>query len=224
MKTDFDREMDTFFAGYPMEQLQKVWVDFSYRKAARNRDLKKAKQIARAILSDTQRVDSPRYVEERSIKPPTVEVPNSIQPTETPKPPLTSDDPANGFRFILKAISVVLGFFIISSTFTQHVEYRGLNSPLLGLLLGGALIFTPLNALGWVFVYILFVAPILVGFVIGLMLGAGILGSIGLMPVGGFIGGIAGGALGVKIISNEPYLNFLRKLKQLISGDKNDSA
>jgi len=60
MKTDFDREMDTFFAGYPMEQLQKVWVDFSYRKAARNRDLKKAKQIARAILSDTQRVDSPR--------------------------------------------------------------------------------------------------------------------------------------------------------------------
>src|SRR5438093_13540419 len=75
-KTDFDREMDKFFCGYSMEQLQKVWSDSSYRNAAKNRNVKKAKQMPTTILSGSNRIARPHSAKEKSINPIPSEAPN----------------------------------------------------------------------------------------------------------------------------------------------------
>jgi uncharacterized membrane protein YdjX (TVP38/TMEM64 family) len=118
-------------------------------------------------------------------------------------------------RFVLKTIAVVLGVLIILGTLGGNVEYRGLNHPLVNLLVGGALIFAPLAALAWFVVYVLYILPIAIGFVIGIVIGGNLIGKLGVV-----IGAIAGAAAGGALVCREGYSNALKRFRDLIAGEQ----
>src|SRR2546422_663941 len=115
-------------------------------------------------------------------------------------------------RIFLKAFSVFLGVTLIYVTLAGQVEYRGLDHSWFNLILGMALIVTPLDALAFLLAYFLMIVPIIVGGILGGAFGAHLLGKPGVIL--GFISGlIAGGALLVKT----PYCDWVGNLHRTAS-------
>ena len=119
-------------------------------------------------------------------------------------------------RAILKAFSVVLGVMFIYVTLVGQVGYRGLDHPWLNLIVGIALIVTPLDALTFLLAYFFMVVPIIGGGVLGGAFGARMFGKLGFFL--GFIGGIIAGGM---VLVKTPYCDWIGNLFKAVKG-KND--
>lgn len=117
-----------------------------------------------------------------------------------------------------RLILPILGVLVIIFQLT-HLggHYRGLDSPLWGLLLGVGLIVSPFTALGMFVFYILFVGiPLGLGF-LGAMFGKEIFGQ-GFGAIVGFIGGLV---LGGKFVLSDAFDKMLEPLRTLSKEDDN---
>lgn len=118
-------------------------------------------------------------------------------------------------RTFIRGISIALGVLIIGATFSGKAEYRGANSPLLNLILGGALIFISGSTLVMIAGYILIISLIVGGGILGGMIGNKLLGEIGLIL--GFLGGMI---LGGWIFVNSNLADSVTKLKNWFDKDE----
>ena len=103
----------------------------------------------------------------------------------------------NQFRALLPILGVIVIIFQL-----MHIggDYRGLDSPIWGFLLGFGLIVSPFTALGMLLVYLLMLVFI-VGFpVLGAYIGAQIMGKD---SIGVWLGLIGGGIIGFKIATGD---------------------
>ena len=117
-------------------------------------------------------------------------------------------------RLILPILGVVVIIFQLTH---MDGQYRGLDSPLWGLLLGVGLIVSPFTAIGMFVFYILFVGiPLGLG-IFGAILGKDMLGQ-GFGSIVGFIGGLV---LGGKFVLSETFDKMLEPLRTLSKQDEN---
>lgn len=117
-------------------------------------------------------------------------------------------------RIILPILGVVIIIWQVSN---MGDDYRGLDSPLWGLLLGIGLIVSPFTVLSMFVFYILMA---------GIPLGLGYLGAVlvkdmfgpSLFSIVGFIGGLV---LGGKFVLSDAFDKLLEPLRTLSKDDKN---
>jgi hypothetical protein len=115
-------------------------------------------------------------------------------------------------RLVLPILGVVVIIF-------QLTHYRGLDSPIWGLLLGAGLIVSPFTAMGMFIFYILFVAiPLGLG-ILGGMLGKEMFGQ----GFGAIIGFIAGIFFGGKFVLSDAFDKLIEPLRTLSKEDDNPS-
>lgn len=113
---------------------------------------------------------------------------------------------------LLRVALPIIGIVVIIFQFL-HLgdDYRGLDSPIWGFLLGFGLILSPFTALGMLIAYL---------FMVGIPLGLGFLGAlfwIELFGKGGLaiIGFLGGGWLGFKFVVSDSFDKILEPLRML---------
>ncbi len=120
----------------------------------------------------------------------------------------------NQFRALLPILGVIVIIFQL-----MHIggDYRGLDSPIWGFLLGFGLIVSPFTALGMLLVYLLMLVFI-VGFpVLGAYIGAQIMGKD---SIGVWLGLIGGGIIGFKIATGDFFDTLVSPLRKV--AEQND--
>ena len=120
----------------------------------------------------------------------------------------------NQFRALLPILGVIVIIFQL-----MHIggDYRGLDSPIWGFLLGFGLIVSPFTALGMLLVYLLMLVFI-VGFpVLGAYIGAQIMGKD---SIGVWLGLIGGGIIGFKIATGDFFDTVVSPLRKV--AEQND--
>ena len=119
----------------------------------------------------------------------------------------------NQFRALLPILGVIVIIFQL-----MHIggDYRGLDSPIWGFLLGFGLIVSPFTALGMLLVYLLMLVFI-VGFpVLGAYIGAQIMGKD---SIGVWLGLIGGGIIGFKIATGDFFDTLVSPLRKVAEQD-----
>ena len=119
----------------------------------------------------------------------------------------------NQFRALLPILGVIVIIFQL-----MHIggDYRGLDSPIWGFLLGFGLIVSPFTALGMLLVYLLMLVFI-VGFpVLGAYIGAQIMGKD---SIGVWLGLIGGGIIGLKIATGDFFDTLVSPLRKVAEQD-----
>lgn len=119
----------------------------------------------------------------------------------------------NQFRALLPILGVIVIIFQL-----MHIggDYRGLDSPIWGFLLGFGLIVSPFTALGMLLVYLLMLVFI-VGFpILGAYIGAQIMGKD---SIGVWLGLIGGGIIGFKIATGDFFDTLVSPLRKVAEQD-----
>lgn len=117
------------------------------------------------------------------------------------------------FRALLPILGVIVIIFQL-----MHIggDYRGLDSPIWGFLLGFGLIVSPFTALGMLLVYLLMLVFI-VGFpILGAYIGAQIMGKD---SIGVWLGLIGGGIIGFKIATGDFFDTLVSPLRKVAEQD-----
>ena len=120
----------------------------------------------------------------------------------------------NQFQALLPILGVIVIIFQL-----MHIggDYRGLDSPIWGFLLGFGLIVSPFTALGMLLVYLLMLVFI-VGFpILGAYIGAQIMGKD---SIGVWLGLIGGGIIGFKIATGDFFDTLVSPLRKV--AEQND--
>ncbi|XDO83478.1 hypothetical protein ABLB98_03920 [Acinetobacter sp. XH1639] len=119
----------------------------------------------------------------------------------------------NQFQALLPILGVIVIIFQL-----MHIggDYRGLDSPIWGFLLGFGLIVSPFTALGMLLVYLLMLVFI-VGFpILGAYIGAQIMGKD---SIGVWLGLIGGGIIGFKIATGDFFDTLVSPLRKVAEQD-----
>lgn len=119
----------------------------------------------------------------------------------------------NLFRALLPILGVIVIIFQL-----MHIggDYRGLDSPIWGFLLGFGLIVSPFTALGMLLMYLLMLVFI-VGFpILGAYIGAQIMGKD---SIGVWLGLIGGGIIGFKIATGDFFDTLVSPLRKVAEQD-----
>ena len=121
-------------------------------------------------------------------------------------------------KSIARLVLPILGVVVIIFQLTHMGgHYRGLDSPIWGLLLGVGLIVSPFTAMGMFIFYILFVAiPLGLG-ILGGVLGKEMFGQ----GFGAIVGFIAGIFLGGKFVLSDAFDKLIEPLRTLSKEDDN---
>ena len=101
-------------------------------------------------------------------------------------------------RTIIRLTSINLGLFVLVVTFNGDIEYRGVDNPIVNIVIAGALIFAPTEAAIYLGVYLILVGTLIVGSLIGAIIGSKMFGPYGTI-LGGIVGTIVGGWIGTKL-------------------------
>lgn len=117
-------------------------------------------------------------------------------------------------RTIVKLLSITLGILVLGVTFGGEVQYRGMDSPIVNIIVGGALILAPIDALIYLGVYLLLIGTLIAGSAIGGIIGAKMLGS-----TGAILGGIAGIFVGGWIATKLEIRGIIEKLRGESDGE-----
>ena len=119
----------------------------------------------------------------------------------------------NQFRALLPILGVIVIIFQL-----MHIggDYRGLDSPIWGFLLGFGLIVSPFTALGMLLLYLLMLVFIVGSPILGAYIGAQIMGKD---SIGVWLGLIGGGIIGLKIATGDFFDTLVSPLRKVAEQD-----
>ena len=120
-------------------------------------------------------------------------------------------------RNLFQALLPTLGAIVIIFQL-MHIggDYRGLDSPIWGFLLGFGLIVSPFTALGILLMYLLMLVLIVGLPILGAYIGAQIMGKD---SIGVWLGLIGGGIIGFKIVTGDFFDTLVSPLRKLAEKD-----
>lgn len=122
----------------------------------------------------------------------------------------------NIFRVLLPILGVI---FIIFQLMNIGGDYRGLDSPIWGFLLGIGLIVSPFTAVGMLLMYLLMLVFI-IGFpILGAYIGVQITGKD---SIGVWLGLIGGGYIGFKIATGDIFDTLIAPLRKVEEQDEKE--
>jgi hypothetical protein len=114
-------------------------------------------------------------------------------------------------RLLIKAASIILGVLWIATVFSGEVRYHGFDNPIINILIGLALIFTPGRALVALIAYFLFIAVMVTCGAIGAALLGCFLGTFGIV-----VGLILGAAGGVWLVITCKLFDLIAKIIECV--------
>ena len=125
-------------------------------------------------------------------------------------------------KMTFKIIIALLGVLFLISTITSGFgSGRTGVSFILGIALAGCLIFSPFTGLSYLLGYLFMVIVIIGSIIIGMVLGAKILGVLGefMSTIGMLVGALGGFAVGMKVSESKMYNSIFDSIASLSKHD-----